>query len=129
MKELWKQLSLSAIRPPPEAHGTGLVLDRGPFRFFPLVSDRNHLYARLDILLLGPAPPGHLINHGGDLDNRLKTFLHALRAPDVSELPNGVLPTEDERPFMCLLSDDKLVTAFSVDVDGLLRPNASEHDV
>jgi hypothetical protein len=90
MKELWKQLSLSAIRPPPEAHGTGLVLDRGPFRFFPLASDRNHLYARLDILLFGPAPPGHLINHGGDLDNRLKTFLHALRAPDVSELPNGV---------------------------------------
>jgi hypothetical protein len=31
-----------------------------------LVSDRNHLLARLDILLLRPAPPRDLLNHEGD---------------------------------------------------------------
>jgi hypothetical protein len=72
---LWSQLPLANKsyqkwrNEPPSAGGEGdywLGERRGPIRFIPLVSDRNHLLARLDILLLRPAPPRDLLNHEGD---------------------------------------------------------------
>lgn len=138
MRELWNQKPLSNKgyqswrTSPPDTGREGdyfLQEQRGSVPFVPLVSERNHLLARLDILLLRPAPPGDLINHGGDLDNRLKTFLDALRIPTATELPPGYVPSPDEQPFDCLLSDDKLVTAISIECDRLLRPGAGVNDV
>jgi hypothetical protein len=75
--------------------------------------------------------PGNLVTSGGDIDNRLKTLLDALRVPDVIKgMPD--MPSEDEDPFFCLLEDDCLITALSVTTDTLLVPQADEerqHDV
>ncbi len=96
-------------------------------RFAPLVISALDLVAELDILFLRSAPPGELIHHGGDIDNRVKTLLDALRAPQPNELPPDAVV--DDPPFFCLLEDDKLVTSFSVTTDRLLDPNADEQDV
>jgi hypothetical protein len=136
MRDLWDQAPLSYYhRWRDELPQTGdqgdykLMERRGSLRFLPLVSSRNHLLARLDILLLRPAPPGDLLNHGGDLDNRLKTFLDALRVPTGSEIPNDYAPAEAEDPFDCLLSADYLVSSVSMECDRLLRPGANANDV
>lgn len=92
-----------------------------------LVSEGNDLLAELDITILRPAIPGALINHGGDLDNRLKTLLDALRIPDSGELSSDWTPHEDEVPFHCLLSDDKLVTSIAIRSDRLLEPASGAH--
>ena len=59
---------------------------------------------------------------GGDIDNRVKTLLDALRMPhDSSELPKDP-PALDEDPFFCLLEDDALVTELALVTDRLLEP-------
>jgi hypothetical protein len=96
------------------------------FEFAPLVSSRVDLISELEILLLRPAPPGAILRDGGDLDNRIKTLIDGLRLPTKSELPPAWTPNPDQRPFFCLLQDDKLVSAFSVVSDRLL--DAPTHD-
>ena len=98
-----------------------LILEEvGPFRFAPLVTDKLSTLAKLDVLLLRPEPPGHLFRHGGDIDNRVKTLVDALRMPSLQELPDGDAPRDGEDPFFCLLKDDALVTRLAVDTDTLL---------
>jgi hypothetical protein len=94
----------------------------GAFTFIPLVSRRWFTIAELDVLFLRRSPPGELIKHGGDIDNRMKTLFDALRVPKADELPDGATAGEDEEPFYCLLQDDALVTALSVRTDQLLEP-------
>jgi hypothetical protein len=77
-----------------------------------------HLLAELDILMLRPGPPGSLVRHGGDIDNRLKTLLDALRMPSAAEITSG--PNSDETPFYCLLEDDRFITGLLVRTDRLL---------
>lgn len=73
--------------------------------------------------MLRPEEPGNLITAGGDIDNRLKTLLDALRYPkNANEIPVDVLPDVDENPFHCLLEDDNLITGLSVTTDRLLQP-------
>jgi hypothetical protein len=58
------------------------------FRFVPLVNREFKLVCGLDILFLRRENPGDLILQGGDVDNRIKTLLDALRIPENgSELP------------------------------------------
>ncbi|MCA1626043.1 MAG: hypothetical protein LC768_07980 [Acidobacteria bacterium] len=52
------------------------------YRFVPLVSRDNFMICGLDILFLRRENPGDLILRGGDIDNRIKTLLDALRMPD-----------------------------------------------
>jgi hypothetical protein len=59
----------------------------------------------------------------GDIDNRLKTIIDALRLPgNAKELVGYETPAEGEDPFYCLLEDDKQVTQLSVETDTLLDP-------
>jgi hypothetical protein len=100
--------------------------DRCGFRFVPLVNKAFDLICGLDILFLRRDNPGNLILPGGDIDNRIKTLLDALRVPaDGSELPRKCSPDADENPFFCLLENDSLVTNLSVTTDRLLKPLAS----
>ena len=100
------------------------------FEFVPLISERLNHAADLHITFLTPEEPGRVVTQGGDLDNRLKTLLDALRCPkNVGELPGAATPSEDEAPFFCLLEDDALVSALSVTTDRLLRPASSPSDV
>ena len=70
------------------------------------------MFLRSDI----PGSPGF----AGDIDNRVKTLLDALKMPSTGEIPPGASPGQDEDPLFCLLEDDSLVTRLSVEMDQLL---------
>jgi hypothetical protein len=107
-----------------------LISRVGKFRFASLVSAKLSLVAELSISFLRPQAPGSLITHGGDIDNRLKTLLDALRVPKVhNELPPAAIPGADEDPYFCLLDDDNLVSSLSIRTDQLLEPVATPAEV
>ena len=92
------------------------------FRFVPFVSRPHLLVAQLEISLGRRESPGDIFHDGGDLDNRLKTLLDALRMPhDPNELRGLPLGDGEER-FYCLLEDDSLVTRIEIDTYQLLGP-------
>lgn len=93
----------------------------------PLVHKYQHLICGLDILFLRRENPGDLILQGGNIDNRIKTLLDALRIPnDCNEIDSA--PEEGEDPFFCLLQNDSLVTELNVVTDKLLTPlKAGQH--
>jgi len=126
LAELWKQPPLANR---PQLLGS-LSLQRGPYRFVPLVCGTLHAIAELDIVMLRPGPPGQILRGGADIDNRLKTLLDALKVPEANALPDGIAPGPEEDPFFCLLEDDKLVTSIRVETDRLLDPgNENENEV
>jgi hypothetical protein len=140
LKELWHQKPLADFKsdllappnPTPSDPVPGNISILRPvkgFNFAPLVSDRIHLVAELAILLLRPEQPGAIITQGGDIDNRLKTLLDALKVPDPNALPTGAAPALDQDPFFCLLADDNLITHLSVETDRLLEPVNSASEV
>ncbi len=137
LKFLWGQLPLNELSflTDPLTKGSdqhvNLLADVGRFQFAPLVSDVHgwNTFAEIEILIMRPSEPGNLINHGGDLDNRLKTLFDALRVPKIEELPNDDAPFDSETPFYVLLKDDALVTSFSVITDRLLTPTECDNDV
>jgi hypothetical protein len=99
------------------------------YRFLPLVGTRAGDGAcALDILFLRRDQPGDLVTHGGDIDNRMKVLLDALRMPEECQEVCGELPTKDQDPFFCLLRDDRLITELRIETDRLLTPVAdNEH--
>ena len=130
LRTLWNQLPLSGIKdgeaPLGVSQDPGIsqrALSRpvGTFQFIPLVNKRMHLIVELDIIFLRPQEPGELIGHAGDIDNRLKILFDALRMPALDELPKSDAPSDNEKPFHCLLEDDALVTKVSVLTDRLLE--------
>lgn len=100
----------------------------GGFHFVPIIHRPHELACSLDILFLRRERPGAIVQHGGDLDNRLKTLFDALRMPhDASEL-RGVSPSATNERLYCLLEDDALITRVAVSTQQLLEPLApSEH--
>ncbi|MFM7404448.1 MAG: hypothetical protein ACKO1N_10290 [Erythrobacter sp.] len=96
--------------------------------FVPLVTDALDLVCDLDILFLRPEKPGAIV-WAGDIDNRLKTLLDALRIPEPSEKYAEHEGTPDR--IFCLLEDDKLISRVAVETDRLLMPtseNPADHD-
>jgi hypothetical protein len=126
LADLWRRLPLvdiaeSLLDP---AAGTSVLRSLRGFQFAPLVTREYDLVCDLDILFLRPEEPGALITQGGDIDNRLKTLLDALRMPTkADELPAGDTPQAGEDPFFCLLESDTLVTSLSIATDRLLEPD------
>lgn len=94
-----------------------LLIERGNFRYLPIVCNELSTISELDILFLRPEKPGHVF---GDIDNRIKTLIDSLRIPNDGEIPIGDLPNVDEDPFYCLLEDDSLVFRLSVSTDHFL---------
>lgn len=134
LRDLWGHLPLSVFAKNllrvPQPNDLGIFVQRHGFIFAPLVSEKLGLVAELNIRLLWPAAPGAIITSGGDIDNRLKTLLDALKYPsEATALPANVLPGEDESPFYCLLEDDSLVTKLSVETDRLLEKVSSKAEV
>lgn len=134
MRCLWEQVPLIDYREylseTAKEGKISLVHPIGRFKFVPLVSSRLHLVAELKITLLRPGPPGQLISQSGDIDNRLKTLLDALKVPkEPTALPEDEAPLENETPFFCLLEDDSLITALSVETDRLLETPVDPNDV
>lgn len=133
LRELWNQEPLlshqSFLDFNPPSGEISVIREVGAFQFAPLVSSRMHFIADLEITLLRPEPPGSIISQGGDIDNRLKTLLDALKVPESNALPSRARPGSDQQPFFCLLEDDNLITGISVKTDRLLDPLARPSEV
>jgi len=87
----------------------------GNFTFSPLVREKLFTTCHLDILLLRRAKPGSIVFPGGDVDNRIKVLLDALRVPDQpSQLPVNDVPRENKNPFFvsCRMTLSLLVLVF-----------------
>lgn len=133
LKELWEHPPLAHNRtkwlssPSVKESGQESALPyTGQHSFAVIVMERFGLIAELDILMLRPEHPGHILQRT-DIDNRLKTLFDALRYPEkMQELPTTWRPSPDEQPLFCLLEDDRLVTRVNVEADRLL--NAETHD-
>ena len=127
LAEFWHQDHfLQSLSTPLQGAASSYLEDLGSsyvrcgHRFAPLLTKENGLGCSLDILFLRRDYPGNLIKHGGDIDNRIKTFLDALKIPGVCA---GVTaPKAHENPFFCLLEDDGLITDVSITTDRLLVP-------
>ncbi len=101
------------------AHG----YSRAGIGFIPLMTEANGLVCELDILLLRPEGPGQIRDSAGDIDNRIKTLIDALRIPShASEMKKRAGDEADPNPMYCLLQDDKLITRLAVTTDRLLFP-------
>ena len=105
LRVLWTQPPLNdrrgLVSSKPDTDDVSVIVERSGFRFAPLVSTKLHAIAELRVLLLRPEPSGTIITQGGDLDNRLKTLLDALKIPDVNAIQ--ATPQKDEDPFFCLM--------------------------
>lgn len=92
------------------------------YRFVPLVREAISVLCSLEILFLRRDIPGSAVS-AGDLDNRLKTVIDALRRPrHPNELVGYENPAEGEDPFYCLMEDDSQVSHLLVETDTLLEP-------
>lgn len=135
LTEFWKQNPLKDYRHlwdsslPLFKDESDIRQKRGLFDFVPLVNEHMHLVADLQVHLLRSEPPGSVKAQSGDLDNRIKTLLDALRMPRVAdEIPTNDAPSTDERPFFCLLEDDALINSFSVVTHRWLEPGVSRKE-
>jgi hypothetical protein len=136
LKSLWE------LPPLKESHGPKFLITESPqdfvvpavtadelakkhsrygFNFVPLVTQELNLLCGLEILFLRPDRPGSVV-WAGDIDNRIKTLLDALRIPEAGENYLSRTPSADQIPFFCLLEDDKLITRVAVETDRLLEP-------
>lgn len=108
----------------------GELFTRCGYKFVPVASKDLLVYCSLDILFLRPDPPGLL--KSGDIDNRIKTLLDALKMPGSNQdLGKYSTPEEGEDLFFVLLEDDGMVTRLAVETDMLLQPtndNAGPQD-
>jgi hypothetical protein len=120
LERLWSGPQMKGRRQRSEA-GTRTV--RG-LRFVSTLD--SSMVCHLSLLVLRPGDPGKIITEGGDLDNRLKTFIDALRIPKANELP-APNPGDVPEPFYCVLDDDSQIVGFSVIGDILLRSAAPDH--
>jgi hypothetical protein len=113
------------------ARGQRWTRARG-FEFVPLVTDDYAVRCSLDILLLRPEEQRFLFTQG-DIDGHIKTIFDALQVPPNADHLGDSNPADDEVPFHCLLSDDKLISEVHLKADQLLllprnkilRPNDS----
>ncbi len=94
----------------------------------PLVREEIYLLCSVKILFLRRDIPGSALT-AGDIDNRLKTVIDALRRPrNATELVGHEVPGIDEDPFFCLLEDDSQVSHLEVETDTLLDPPTNEEN-
>ena len=129
LKELWQHPPLSwsdtrdRLKPEKNEEDLSILVTKFGHTFAPLVTDKWALRAELDILMLRPSPPGEIVVHGGDIDNRLKTLFDALSAPaQKQQITDEMRPTSEEDPLFVLLEDDALITRVNVETDRLLDP-------
>jgi len=121
MRQRWQNPADASIKPITLIEKLARDNVRGKFRFVPLVNRFFGLACSLKVSILRREEPGE--NFGGDIDNRFKVLVDALKVPDINDLraiePD---PDEDPDPFFCLLEDDALLTDFQVKSGRLLLP-------
>jgi hypothetical protein len=100
----------------------------GELEYVPLISDRLSIQAELEITLLSAARPGGLLNHTGDIDNRLKTLLDALSVPTNQQAEAQLTFAPPDKRVFCLLDDDRLVVRLDISNDRLLSLEPGSRD-
>jgi hypothetical protein len=136
LKELWKLPQLSEFQdallvPEPEVAESHTLLRRvGQYHFAPLIGSYFRLVASLEVVMLRPEPEGRIFLRSGDIDNRLKTLLDALKVPnEPAALPDNLPPpAPDETPFFCLLQDDSFITNVDIQTAHWLEPEVQDSD-
>lgn len=129
--ELKHWQTLTAEQQAASLHNTDYLIkpaEFGPFQFAPLITKFHHLTCELDILFLRAEKPGLIfkVNSAGDLDNRLGVLFDALQLPkQLNQLPDHAVPEGSERPFLCLLENDDLITAVRIESERLYEPSDS----
>jgi len=129
LRALWQQQPLSSHKEFIDPGSDGNIIHAvEPFQFVATVSSKLQMVADLSLTMLRPEPPGRIVTQSGDIDNRLKTLLDALKVPVRDELPSKAAPPESGEPlFFCLLEDDNLITSLDIRTDRLLdAANPSE---
>jgi hypothetical protein len=86
----------------------------GGYNFLPLVRPELSTVCGMSIKFLVNHEVCSLVTQAGDLDNRIKTLLDALRVPKDNEF-NGNVPADD--PLPCLLHNDAMVVDLCVSVE------------
>jgi len=106
------------------------IYERAGIGFIPMATELNGLVLSLDVLLLRPEQPGQILDSAGDIDNRMKVLIDALRIPrDLSEMKRREGDDPDPNPMYCLMTDDKLITSLKVETDRLLFTRGdNEHE-
>ena len=121
LSELWKTNGiLKPLRESASRFPT-LIDPRYGFNFVPLVRSKLSLGCGLEVLFLRREAPGGIV-HGGDVDNRLKTLIDALKVPENPDEMRGIVPTADEDPFFCVMEKDSMICDLRVITDRLLWP-------
>lgn len=128
LKILWSQEPLISYRKKDRTENIIVDYINGS-NFDSIIHCYPKLVCHLHILFMRPSLPGDLFRDGGDLDNRIKTLIDALRVPKDQEVPRSWVPENDEKPLHCLLHDDKFITGFSVETDRLLVADSHQQDV
>ena len=95
------------------------------FRFVPIATESLDLMCHLEILVFRQDGAGLFKKKGGDMDNRIKALIDALRVPSTNQLNdsdgNDFTPGPGEDPFYCLLEDDGLITGMNVRMERWLE--------
>ncbi|MEO1637300.1 MAG: hypothetical protein AAFS04_19715 [Cyanobacteria bacterium J06631_9] len=132
LKKLWQLPPLSdlydtavGVQSSALARESGWVKNIGSVHFLPIVSQKSHTVAEVDITWFRNEAPGNLLN-SGDIDNRLKAICDALQIPPHGQMPTSPLSATREAPFYCVVEDDALITGLSVKAERLLRPSNND---
>src|ERR1051325_2102657 len=93
-------------------------------RFVPLVTRWRYLRCELSVRLHryeGDLHTGGVLYHGGDLDNKAKALIDALRMPmGARDLPASA--THPRPIFYCVREDDRLITKITLESRNRLGP-------
>jgi len=136
MKELWEQhkglASLSDLnrktrhKKVPQISSNNRNGDS--YNWLYLIGPAHGISCSLEITLLKRGAYGKILRHGGDLDNKLKTLIDALKAPrHKEEHPDGP-PMDDENPYFCVMEDDNFIDSIKIKTDRLLATSASNSE-
>jgi hypothetical protein len=125
LEQLWHQVPLVHRREFLRFQGgpneTGVYEHVSGVTFCPIVTERLRLVAGLHVLLFRREEPGHLLSQSGDIDNRVKVLVDALRVPSVDEVRRANIdPATAPNPIHCVLKDDTLLTSVAVETERLL---------
>lgn len=93
-----------------------------PWRFVPLVTEELSLKTKIEITILRVDHP-HLnlwSERAGDVDNRVKTIIDALRVPGANDGYADMHPGPGQDPFFVLVESDELFDVVHAETDHLL---------
>jgi len=86
----------------------------GAAQFYAIARSKLHLKCELDVDILVNHDLASIVNNAGDLDNRIKTLLDALRVPAAPQEIQGHMPTNIV-DYCCLLENDILISALRIE--------------